>query len=70
MKLLLQIVVVAALGWVLAQFLPWWSIALAGGLAALGMTRHLGRSFLAGFLGGFIFQGSSSKSRISHVELG
>lgn len=53
MKLLIQIVVVLVLGWILAQFLPWWSVAIAGGLAGFAVSKKGGRSFLGGFLGIF-----------------
>ncbi|MEM0996443.1 MAG: hypothetical protein AAGN35_05165 [Bacteroidota bacterium] len=54
MKFLLHVAVVIALGLVLALFLPWWGVALAGGIAALALTGHLGRGFLAGLLGIFL----------------
>jgi uncharacterized membrane protein len=54
MKLLKQIVVVLLLGWLLAQFLPWWSVAIAGGIAGFAISKKVGRAFLGGFLGIFI----------------
>jgi hypothetical protein len=54
MKLLMQMVIVLLLGWLLAQLLPWWSAALAGGLAAFAFSKKGGRSFLGGFLGIFV----------------
>lgn len=54
MKLLIQIVIVLVLGWILAQFLPWWSVAVAGGLAGFVNSKKGGRSFLGGFLGIFV----------------
>ncbi len=54
MKLILQIVVVAGLGLLLALFLPWWSVAIAGVVGGLAFRRSLGGSFLGGFLGIFL----------------
>lgn len=54
MRILLQILVVAFLGLVLAQFMPWWSAAIAGAAAGYFFAGHRGRSFLAGFLGIFL----------------
>ena len=54
MRLLLQILVVAFLGLVLAQFMPWWGVAIAGATAGYFFAGHRGKSFLAGFIGIFI----------------
>lgn len=54
MKLIQQILIVALAGYLLAQFLPWWSVALAGALGALLREGVPGRSFWAGFLGIFV----------------
>lgn len=53
-RLGLIIVTVAVLGLLLAQFLPWWSIALAGLVAGWFLRGHRGRSFLGGFVGGWL----------------
>jgi hypothetical protein len=54
MRLLYPIAFVILVGLLLAQFLPWWSIALAGAGAGYLWDGHRGRSFLFGFLGGFL----------------
>ncbi|MEM7036331.1 MAG: hypothetical protein AAF570_05065 [Bacteroidota bacterium] len=51
MNLLKHIGIVVVLAFVMEQFLPWWSIAIAAGLAGVAFSGHLGRSFLGGFLG-------------------
>jgi hypothetical protein len=54
MRFGIQLLIVFAVGLVLAYLLPWWSIALAGGVAGFLMHGHRGRSFLAGFLGAML----------------
>lgn len=54
MRFLLSILLTATLGYIAGTFLPWWSIAIVSFLVALLLPQHLGRSFLAGFLGIFI----------------
>ena len=54
MKLIIQIVVTALLGLILVQFLPWWSIAIAGVIGGLSSRSNLFMSFLGGFLGIFL----------------
>ncbi len=54
MKILIHILIVALLGFVMAQFLPWWNVAIAGFLAALLLRRSYGQAFFGGFLGIFI----------------
>jgi hypothetical protein len=49
-----QVLFVAVAGLLLAQFLPWWSIAIAGVLAGWLWCGHRGRSFFAGFMGGLL----------------
>ncbi len=47
MKFIVQIVVIAVLGWLLTLFLPWWSIAVAG--FAGGYAAKSNANFTAGF---------------------
>lgn len=54
MKLLIHIIIVALLGFVLAQFLPWWSIAIAGLIPTLFMKRKYAGAFFGSFLGIFL----------------
>lgn len=54
MRLLLAILLTAALGFIAGKFLPWWSIALVAFLIAALVPQSLGRSFLGGFLGIFL----------------
>ena len=54
MRLILQILVTAFLGLILAQFMPWWSVAIAAAAAGYFFKGHRGKSFLAGFLGIFL----------------
>jgi hypothetical protein len=54
MRLLYPILFVVVAGLVLAQLLPWWSIAIAGAAAGYIWSGHRGRSFLFGFLGGWL----------------
>ena len=54
MKLMQQILIAALAGFLLAQVLPWWSVAIAGALAAVLRPGHVGRSFLGGFMGIFL----------------
>jgi hypothetical protein len=60
MRLGVQLLIVIALGLVLAMFLPWWSIAIAGFAAGFLIHEHHGRSFLGGFLGSLILWASAA----------
>ena len=54
MRFGIQLLIVMGLGLVLAMFMPWWSIALAGAVPGFLIHGHRGRSFLAGFLGALL----------------
>ena len=54
MKLILSILLIAALGFIAGIFLPWWSIAIIAFLVALLIPQNIGLGFLSGFLGIFI----------------
>ena len=54
MRLLLAILLIAALSFLAGLFLPWWSIALVSFVVAAALVQHLGRAFLAGFTGIFL----------------
>lgn len=54
MKLLIHIAIVALLGFVLALFLPWWNVAIAGFLGGFLIRRSYGSAFLGSFLGIFL----------------
>ncbi|MFN3839772.1 MAG: hypothetical protein ACK4RF_03600 [Cyclobacteriaceae bacterium] len=47
MKFIVQMVVIAVLGWLLTLFLPWWSVAVAG--FAGGYAAKSKANFTAGF---------------------
>lgn len=57
MKILINIILTAALSFAFGLFLPWWSIAIASFLVALAAGRKQGLSVLAGFLGVFLLWG-------------
>jgi len=57
MKLLLSILLTAALAFVAGMFLPWWSIAPIAFIVAFFLIQHIGLGFLSGFLGIFIVWG-------------
>jgi hypothetical protein len=57
MRLLLSILLTAALGFIAGVFLPWWSIALIAFGVALLMQQNIGFGFLGGFLGIFLLWG-------------
>ena len=65
MKLMQQILIVALAGFLLAQLLPWWSVALAGGLGAILRSGHSGRGFLAGFIGIFLLWGGMAYAQVA-----
>ena len=54
MRLLLSILLIAALGFLAGLFLPWWSIAIVAFAVALLIPQTIGSGFLSGFLGIFI----------------
>ena len=60
MKLLINIILTAALSFAFGLFLPWWSLAIATFLVALAAGRSIGLSILAGFLGVFLLWGTMS----------
>lgn len=54
MRFGIQMLIVLGLGLILALFMPWWSIALAGAVPGFLIHGHRGRSFLAGFVGALL----------------
>jgi len=54
MKLVTKIFLIAILAFVLEQFLPWWSIAIAAFLVEIVMGTPKGKAFVAGFVGIFL----------------
>lgn len=54
MKIIKHIGIVLVFAFAMEQFLPWWSIAIAGGIGGIWFSENMGRSFLAGFLGIFL----------------
>ncbi|MEO6070297.1 MAG: hypothetical protein ABIN57_10395 [Chitinophagaceae bacterium] len=54
MKLLLSILLTAALCFVAGLYLPWWSIAIIAFLVSLLLIQNIGTGFLSGFLGVFL----------------
>jgi hypothetical protein len=57
MRFILTILLTAVLGYIAGIFLEWWSIAIVAFLVALLLPQSLGKSFLSGFLGIFLFWG-------------
>lgn len=54
MKLLTKIFLIAALAFVLEQFLPWWSIAIAAFVVEVALGAPKGKAFVSGFVGIFL----------------
>jgi hypothetical protein len=54
MRVLLAILLIAALSLLAGMFLPWWTIAIVSFLVALLLIRSVGLAFLAGFAGVFL----------------
>ncbi len=54
MKIVFHIVLVAVLAYVMALFLPWWNVAIAGLIGGLAFKRTYGGAFLGSFLGVFL----------------
>mgnify|MGYP006952659816 CR=1 FL=1 len=54
MRLLLALLLTAALSFLAGMFLPWWSIAIVAFLVALLIPQNFGPAFLSGLLGIFI----------------
>jgi hypothetical protein len=50
MKLLIKIILIAALAYLLEQILPWWSIAIAAFAVEVAMGKPKGLSFISGFV--------------------
>lgn len=57
MRLILSILLIAALGFLAGKFLPWWSIAMVSFLVALLIPQTISKSFLSGLFGIFILWG-------------
>ncbi|MGK7390845.1 MAG: hypothetical protein ACNS60_10850 [Candidatus Cyclobacteriaceae bacterium M2_1C_046] len=60
MKFLIQMILTLLLGLILAQFLPFWSVAIAGFVAGLFIKINGFKSFFAGFLGIALLWGFSA----------
>jgi hypothetical protein len=54
MKLILSILLTAALSFLAGMFLPWWSIAVVAFLVALLIPQKISMSFLSGLVGIFL----------------
>lgn len=54
MRLLLSVLLIAALGYLAGLWLPWWSIALVAFLVTILIPQSPDTGFLSGFLGIFI----------------
>ena len=57
MKLLLSVLLIAALSFLAGLYTPWWSIAIIAFLIVLLIPQSIGRGFLSGFLGIFLLWG-------------
>lgn len=55
MRFISTILITAVIAFLLTMSLPWWMVAVAAFLVALLLPQKLGRSFLSGFLGIFLF---------------
>ena len=64
MRFPVQIIVIIVLGYLLEQFLPWWSVAIAAFLGGVLVKTRL--NFLAGFLAiGFLWIGKALITDVS-----
>lgn len=64
MRFPVQIIVIIILGYLLEQFFPWWSVAIAAFLGGLLVTTRL--NFLAGFLAiGLLWTGKALVTDVS-----
>lgn len=54
MRFLLSFLIIALLGYIAGEYLPWWSIAIVAFITAFAMGQKASRSFLAGFTGIFL----------------
>jgi len=54
MRMILSILLTAALSFLAGMFLPWWSIAVAAFLVALLIPQTISMSFLSGLIGIFL----------------
>ena len=54
MKLLVSIILIAAISFAACLYLPWWLITVAGFVVAAVIPQKPILSFLSGFLGGFL----------------
>ena len=57
MKLLLSVLLIAALSFLCGLFLPWWSIAIIAFIVTVLIPQTSGTGFLSGFLGIFLLWG-------------
>ncbi|MBS1586233.1 MAG: hypothetical protein JSS82_11885 [Bacteroidetes bacterium] len=55
MRFVSTILITATIAFLLTMSLPWWMVAVAAFIVALLLPQRLGRSFLSGFLGIFLF---------------
>jgi hypothetical protein len=54
MKLILSILLIAALSFLAGMFLPWWSVAIVAFIVALLIPQKITMSFLSGLIGVFL----------------
>lgn len=58
MKFIVSFLICPILAYALGMILPWWSVAIAGVLTGFFIPQHRLLSFLASFLGVFVFVGA------------
>ncbi len=57
MKIILAILLTAALSFIAGIYLPWWSIALVSFIVSLFLNQKIWAGFISGFLGIFLLWG-------------
>ncbi len=60
MKMILSVILTASAAFVLGEYLPWWSVAVAAFVVSLLLSQAPGAAFISGFLGiAFLWMGYS-----------
>jgi hypothetical protein len=54
MRLILSVLLIAALSFLAGMFLPWWSVAIVAFIVALLIPQKIAMSFLSGLIGVFL----------------
>jgi cell division protein FtsX len=51
MKMILSVILIASAAFILGEYLPWWSVAVAAFAVSLIISQSPGAAFISGFLG-------------------